>query len=87
MKTIAAVAAIAAVALAGSAGAATAVHNYKAEASAQKHCPNDTVVYGAMANRVYHLKGERYYGNMKDGRFVCKGEADAGGWHLAPNGQ
>lgn len=87
MNTTIAALAVATVVLAGSAGAATAIRTYNIEANAQKHCPTDTVVYGAPANRVYHLKGARYYGAMKDGRFVCKGEADAGGWHLAPNGQ
>lgn len=86
MKSLAAV--IALVALAGFAlPASAAVHTYAKEATAQKHCPNDIVVYGAAANRVYHMQGDRYYGNMKAGRYVCQIEADKGGWHQAPNGQ
>ena len=88
MKPIASlIVAVAIGGLTGLANAAPTVHAYKVEANAQKHCPNDTIVYGAPANRIYHMKGARYYGNMKDGRFVCQGEADAGGWHMAPNGQ
>lgn len=48
---------VVAVAISGSANAA--IHSYKTEASAAKHCPNDAVVYGALSNRVYHMQGTR----------------------------
>jgi hypothetical protein len=78
-------AAVAMLAFAGSANAA--IKTYKTEAGAQKHCPSDTVVYGAPANQVYHLKGSVNYDKMKDGKFVCKAEVEKAGWHAAKNGQ
>jgi hypothetical protein len=60
--------------------AATATHPiqyFSTEVAAQAHCPHDTVVWLNTKTGVYHLKGERWYGNTKQGAYVCKAEADA----------
>ena len=50
---------------------------YSTEAQAQAHCPRDTVVWLNTRTGIYHLKGERWYANTKQGAYVCKAEADA----------
>ena len=58
------------------------VHRYTTEAKAQKHCPKDAVVYSTGHNGVYVLKGDPRYGHIKNAWYVCRKEADHGGWHL-----
>lgn len=60
---------------------------FETEADAQKHCPHDTVVWLNTKSGIYHLKGERWYGNTKYGAYVCKKEADAAGDRETENGQ
>jgi hypothetical protein len=59
-----------------------AVHRYTTEGTAQKHCPKDAVVYGTGHNGVYFLKDDPKYGHIKNAWYVCRREADHGGWHL-----
>jgi hypothetical protein len=59
-----------------------AVHRYTAEDKAQKHCPKDSVVYSTGHNGVYYLKDDPQYGHIKNAWYVCRREADHGGWHL-----
>ena len=73
------------VALSGTALAA--LHTYKTESAAQKHCPRDIVVWDNTASGVYNMKGSKNYGTTKDGRYVCKQEADAAGLKPAANNQ
>jgi hypothetical protein len=60
---------------------------FATEATAQKHCPADTVVWLNIPSGIYHLKGERWYGRTKHGAYVCKKEADAAGDRETENGQ
>lgn len=60
---------------------------YPTEQRAQKHCPQDTVVWLNLPTGVYHFKGERWYGNTKNGAFVCEQEADKAGDQATRNGQ
>lgn len=60
---------------------------FATEDGAQKHCPNDTVVWLNIPTGIYHLKGERWYGRTKHGAYVCKKEADAAGERETENGQ
>jgi hypothetical protein len=60
---------------------------FETEAAAQRHCPSDTVVWLNTKSGIYHLKGERWYGNTKYGAYVCKKEADAAGDRETQNGQ
>lgn len=67
---------------------AAGIPAFPTEAAAQQHCPQDIVVYGEnKSGGVYHFKGSRWYGNLKYGMYVCKAEADAGGWQAAKNNQ
>ena len=59
-----------------------AVHRYTTESKAQKHCPKDAVVYSTGKDGVYFLKGDPHYGHIKNAWYVCRKEADHGGWHL-----
>ncbi len=39
----------------------------------------DPVVWVNTASKVYHMKGDRYYGNTKAGNYQCKSDADKAG--------
>jgi hypothetical protein len=65
----------------------TPIPTFDTEAAAQKHCPNDTVVWLNTKSGIYHLKGERWYGRTKYGAYVCEKEADAAGYRETENGQ
>lgn len=76
------------VAMAAAAKAASAeLHLFPTEAAAQKHCPNDEVVWLNTNTRIYHEKGMRWYGRTKHGAYVCRKEADAAGDRDTRNGQ
>ena len=61
---------------------------YKTVAGAQKHCPGDEVVWANPNSKgVFHVKGTKFYGNTNDGAYVCRKEAEDGGWHAAKNKQ
>jgi hypothetical protein len=63
--------------VAAAATPAPRIQYFSTEATAQAHCPRDTVVWLNTKTGIYHLKGERWYGNTKQGAYVCKAEADA----------
>jgi hypothetical protein len=44
---------------------------------------NDPVVWVNTSTKVYHLKGDPYYGNTKHGQYECKSAADSSGNHLS----
>jgi len=50
-------------------------------------CPSDKVVWVNTRSHVYHLKGERYFGSTKEGKFICEHDADKEGDRLTRNGQ
>lgn len=60
---------------------------YKTEAGAQKHCPDDSIVWVNTNSGIYHLKGGAQYGNTKSGVYMCKADADAAGDKPSANGQ
>jgi hypothetical protein len=60
---------------------------YQSLGDAQGHCRNDTVVWLNTRTDVYHFEGERWYGNTKEGSYVCKQQADAAGDRPTKNGQ
>jgi hypothetical protein len=64
-----------------------AAPHFQSEQQAQQHCPQDVVVWVNTKTRVYHLKGERWYGATRDGAYVCRKEADAEGDRMTRNGQ
>jgi len=65
----------------------TPAPHFQSEQEAKQHCPNDTVVWVNTKTRVYHLRGERWYGATKGGAYVCRKEADAEGDRMTRNGQ
>ena len=74
-------------ALSGAAQAAP-IHAYRTEKAAHRHCPHDVVVWATRkSGGVFHMKGSRWYGNTQDGAFVCRKEAEDGGWRPARNNQ
>jgi hypothetical protein len=56
------------------------------EQKAQQHCPSDVVVWLNLPTRIYHYKGQRWYGRTKNGAYVCKMEADQAGDRGTHNG-
>lgn len=56
------------------------------EQSARQHCPEDEVVWLNLPTRIWHVKGARWYGNTKNGSYVCKKEAIATGNRASRNG-
>ena len=69
------------------ASAADAPQQFDTEQAAQQHCPADTVVWLNLKSGVYHMQGERWYGNTKNGAYVCKAEADQVGDRETGNGE
>jgi hypothetical protein len=48
---------------------------FRYEAQAQRHCPDDAIVWLDFRREVYYLKGQRRYGEGMTGSFVCREEA------------
>jgi hypothetical protein len=68
-------------------GVAAALEQFTTEAEAQMHCPKDTVVWLNLPTKIWHYKGERWYGNTKHGAYVCQKEAAAEGARATRNGE
>ena len=45
--------------------------------------PGDPVVWENTSTKVYHLSGDKYYGNTKHGAYVCQSTADGAGYHAS----
>jgi hypothetical protein len=68
-------------------GAALALEQFSTQIQAQQHCPKDTVVWLNLPTRIWHYKGQRWYGNTKHGAYVCEKEAAASGARGTHNGE
>lgn len=66
---------------------AFALDMFSTEVQAQRHCPNDTVVWLNLPTMIWHYKGERWYGRTKHGASVCEKEAAASGARATRNGE
>lgn len=53
-------------------GHAMSSGHYKTEEAAQAACPSGTVAWMNTKSHAMHLKGDKYYGNTKNGAYVCK---------------
>jgi hypothetical protein len=53
---------------------------YRYEARAQRHCPDDTVVWLDFSRGVYYLKMQSRYARGATGSFVCRSEAISSGY-------
>ena len=72
---------------AGSGYPAPTLTLFRNEQQAQKHCPQDKVVWLNLSSGIYHFKGQRWYANTNNGAFVCEQEADLAGDRATLNGQ
>lgn len=52
---------------------------FQYEAQAQRHCPDDTVVW-LFRKGVYYSRRQRYYARGFNGSFVCRNEARSSGY-------
>lgn len=58
-----------------------------AGAGAVPACPaNDPVVWLNTDSNVFHLKGDRYFGHTKSGKYACESQAAAAGGHQSKEG-
>ncbi len=53
----------------------------------QLSCPGDQVVWVNTRSGVYHYRGERYFGNTAQGKFICAKAALREGDRPTRNGQ
>lgn len=67
--------------------AAAALTLFSTAEQAQQHCPSDVVVWLNLPTHIYHWKDMRWYGNTKNGAYVCKKDADENGNRGTLNGQ
>jgi|GEM_PF-3491588 hypothetical protein len=59
---------------------------FKSEAEAAAHCPNDTVVWSSLTkSKSFHTSDSKMFGKTKHGAYVCKADAVAAGLHQAKN--
>jgi hypothetical protein len=52
---------------------------FTTQKAAQKHCPNDMVVWLNTNTGIWHNQGSHWYGRTKNGVYVCEKEAGAAG--------
>jgi hypothetical protein len=60
-------------------------NEFSTEAQAKVHCPTDTVVWVTLSSKIYHFSGTRYYGNTKNGAYMCERDTAAAGMRAAKN--
>jgi hypothetical protein len=53
---------------------------FRYEGQAQRHCPDDAVVWLDLRRGVYYLKGQKRYARGETGSFVCRDEARSSGY-------
>jgi hypothetical protein len=53
---------------------------FRYEPQAQRHCPQDTIVWLDFGRGRYYLKGQRRYASGNTGSFACRKEARDSGF-------
>lgn len=53
---------------------------FRYEAQAQRHCPDDTVVWLDFRKGIYYSRKQKRYAQGSTGSFVCLGEARGNGY-------
>jgi hypothetical protein len=59
---------------------------FRYESQAQRHCPEQTIVWLDFRTGRYYLKGQRRYASGHTGSFVCRHEAQGSGYRRSPLG-
>jgi len=70
-----------------SANSASSQTTFENPSDAQEHCPNDSVVWVNTRTGIYHMPGQRWYGNTEYGDYMCQPDADSAGDRETRNGQ
>ena len=60
-------------------------NEFSTEAQAKARCPTDTVVWANLKSKVYHFSGTRFYGDTKNGAYMCERDSLAEGMRAAKN--
>ncbi len=60
-------------------------NEFSTEAQATARCPTDTVVWANLKSKVYHFSGTRFYGETKNGAYMCERDTAAAGMRAAKN--
>jgi hypothetical protein len=60
--------------------AATSLSPFRYEGQAQRHCPDDMVVWLDFRKGIYYSKRQNRYGQGSAGGFVCREEARSNGY-------
>lgn len=60
--------------------AATPLSPFRYEAQAQRHCPDDTVVWLNFRKGICYFKRQKHYAQGSNGSFVCLNEARTNGY-------
>ncbi len=66
-------------------GKPAAANEFSTEAQAKARCPTDTVVWANLKSKVYHFSGTRFYGETKNGAYMCERDTAAAGMRAAKN--
>jgi hypothetical protein len=53
---------------------------FRYQSQAQRHCPEDTIVWLDFRSGRYYLKGQRRYASGYTGSFVCRKETRGSGY-------
>ena len=61
----------------------TALGEFRTEAEAKAHCPDDTVVWANTRSKIYHYASSRRYGRTKSGAYMCEKETTTAGIRAA----
>jgi hypothetical protein len=56
---------------------------YATEQAAHGRCGSDPVVWANLETKVWHVPGDKYYGNTKHGAYMCRTIASTHGLHAA----
>ena len=59
---------------------------FRYEAQAQRHCPDDTVVWLDFRKGIYYSKHQSRYAQGSTGSFVCREEARSSGYRRSVRG-
>ncbi|HEY0803226.1 MAG TPA: hypothetical protein VGD54_20495 [Steroidobacteraceae bacterium] len=66
---------------------AAALSLFQNEMQAQRHCPDDTVVWLNYPKGIYYVEGQRLYAQGRTGIFVCQKEARSSGYRRSVFGR